>query len=90
MSEQLTTNHRSFGTLPKCDTCGGTATHGTMDMREIPSTDGVYREFEPVCEKRGCKEHRVVSMTTYLDGRVIATHQCVPEKITDADTQTNS
>ena len=75
------TIHKSLTTLPKCDTCGATATHGVLDMKEVPSSDGVYREFEATGEKRGCQQHAAISYTTYLDGRVKKTCECVPEKV---------
>jgi hypothetical protein len=81
MTNTTETFHQSRRTLPKCDTCGETATHGAFDVKEVTSSDGVYREFEATTEKRGCSQHAVVSYTTYLDGRVKKTGECVPEKV---------
>jgi hypothetical protein len=76
------TTHKTQDTIPKCDTCGALATHGCLDCREInhvPS-DG-YRYFEATKLKRGCASHPVIAYTTYSDGRLLRTDECVPERI---------
>lgn len=75
------TFHKTVDTLPKCDTCGAPATHGTFDNFEVVSSSE-WREFEPASrEKRGCAQHPVVSRTIYKDGRTRLTAECVPEKV---------
>lgn len=71
--------HQSSETLPKCNTCGGPATHGTRDNREVPSNDE-WRSFIMLKEKRGCAKHPVVGLTFYLDGRTLKTEDCKPER----------
>ena len=71
--------HQTMDTLPKCNTCGAPATHGTQDNKEVPSNDE-WRSFVQLKEKRGCAKHPVVSLTFYLDGRTLKTDDCKPER----------
>jgi len=61
--------------------CDALAARGTFDNREILSPDEwrAFEEFGP--EKRGCFDHLPVSLTYYLDGRVLPTEECLSEKV---------
>lgn len=67
----------------RCDYpgCDELASMGTFDNREVLSVDEwrAFEEFGP--EKRGCTGHLPVSFTYYLDGRVVPTVDCLPEKL---------
>lgn len=49
--------------LPKCSTCGKTATHSAVDILRIVQHDQTFAEFAPVGPvKFGCDDHPVASL----------------------------
>ena len=67
--------------MPKCDKCKELAHFGKHNYREVPTTDPEgWREFTEGPLMKGCDLHVPVSLTYYLDGRVVPTEQCRPEK----------
>lgn len=79
--ETKTLRTRSDATL--CRQCSALATHSTFDYRErVGIAPGEWRQFDQLqTEIAGCKNHPAVSHTTYLDGRVLRTSSCTPEKV---------
>jgi len=54
----------------KCDDCDKKATHSIRNRLEVPSDNLQLRKFEYGPIRSGCKKHRKVRITKYLDGTV--------------------